>query len=401
MLEHALARFIRTGTLLVRWPDGREARLGDGAPPRAGLHIRSRRALRRLMLDPALALGELYMAGEIEPIEGDIHALLMLLTLNQAAEGDPGLGALLERLRHALRRLAQLNPAGRARRNVAHHYDLDGALYRRFLDADMQYSCAYFATGEETLEEAQRAKKRHIAAKLRLDRPGLEVLDIGSGWGGLALHLAQHHGARVTGITLSAEQLAVARARAAAEGLDGRVRFELLDYRAWDRPVDRIVSVGMIEHVGLNHFRRYFGTIARWLREDGVALVHGIGRSEGPGVTNPWLAKYIFPGGYSPALSEVIPAVERARLWITDLEVLRLHYAMTLAAWRRRFADNRDAIRATHDERFCRMFEFYLSGCECAFRHGGHMVWQMQLARRVDALPLSRDWMFEAERALA
>ncbi|WP_027283366.1 SAM-dependent methyltransferase [Rubritepida flocculans] len=400
MLETVLRRFIRQGSLLVRWPDGREARFGDGEGPGGGLWLRTPRAVRRLLLDPALALGELYMDGEVEPIEGSLHDLLMVLTLNQA-EGDPGLGAVMERLRRGLRRLAQFNPAGRARRNVAHHYDLDARVYRRFLDADMQYSCAYFPTGRETLEEAQRAKKRHIAAKLRLDRPGLEVLDIGSGWGGLALHLAREHGARVTGITLSQEQLEAARARAEAEGLSGRVRFELLDYRAWDRPVDRIVSVGMVEHVGLNHFRSYFGAIARWLREDGVALVHGIGRSGGPGTTNPWLAKYIFPGGYSPALSEVVPAVERSGLWITDIEVLRLHYAMTIAEWRARFAAHRDEIRALHDERFCRMFEFYLSGCECAFRHGGHMVWQMQLARRVDALPLTRDYMAEAERALA
>jgi cyclopropane-fatty-acyl-phospholipid synthase len=284
---------------------------------------------------------------------------------------------------------------------VAHHYDLDRRLFSRFLDPEMQYSCAYYPTGRETLEEAQQLKLRHIAAKLRLDRPGLEVLDIGSGWGGLARHLARVHGARVTGITLSNEQLVAARARAEAEGLAGQVRFELLDYRAWDRPVDRIVSVGMVEHVGLNHLARFFSTIARHLHEDGVALVHGIGRSAGPGATNPWLARYIFPGGYSPALSEVIPAVERSGLWLTDLEVLRLHYALTLAHWRRRFAAARAEIAARFDERLCRMFEFYLSGCECAFRHGGHMVWQMQLARRVDALPLTRDWIFDAERRLA
>jgi len=401
MLERALRRFVRAGTLTVRLPDGQEVVVGPGGPPRAGLHLRTPRAKRRLLLNPGLALGELYMDGEIEPFDGDVHDLLMLLTLNQTLSDDPGLGALLSRLRHGLRYLAQLNPAWRARRNVAHHYDLDGALYRHFLDTGMNYSCAYFPTGEETLEEAQEAKLRHIASKLRLDRPGLEVLDIGSGWGGLALHLARAHGARVTGITLSVEQLEAARARARAEGLEDRVRFELLDYRAWARPVDRIVSVGMVEHVGVGHFRRYFGTIARFLREDGVALVHGIGRSGGPGATNAWLAKYIFPGGYSPALSEVVPAAERAGLWITDIEVLRLHYALTIAEWRRRFATSRAEILATHDERFCRMFEFYLSGSESVFRVGGHMVWQMQLARRVDALPLTRDWMMEAERAMA
>lgn len=401
MLERAFRRFIRTGTLTLRWPGGHEVVLGPGGPPRAGLHLRTGRATRRLLLNPGLALGELYMDGEAEPFDGDLHDLLMLLTLNQTLSDDPGFGALLARVRHGLRHVSQLNPAWRARRNVAHHYDLDGALYRRFLDAGMNYSCAYFATGRETLEEAQEAKLRHIAAKLRLDRPGLEVLDIGSGWGGLALHLARAHGARVTGITLSVEQLEAARAQARAERLDDLVRFELLDYRAWARPMDRIVSVGMIEHVGVGHLRRYIGTIARFLREDGVALVHGIGRSGGPGATNAWLTKYIFPGGYSPALSEVVPAVERAGLWITDIEVLRLHYALTLAEWRRRFAAHRAEIVASQDERFCRMFEFYLSGSESVFRHGGHMVWQMQLARRVDALPLTRDWMMAAERAHA
>jgi cyclopropane-fatty-acyl-phospholipid synthase len=252
--------------------------------------------------------------------------------------------------------------------------------------------------GRETLEQAQLAKKRHIAAKLKLDRPGLEVLDIGCGWGGMALTLARDYGAQVTGITLSREQLAIARARAEAMGLAGQVRFELMDYRVWTRPMDRIVSVGMVEHVGINHFGAYFGAIARILREDGVALVHGIGRKEGPGVTNPWINRYIFPGGYSPAVSEVIPAVEKAGLWITDIEILRLHYALTLREWSRRFAAHRDEIRARHGERFCRMFEFYLAGSESAFRQGGHMNWQVQLARTVDALPLTRGYMWREEQ---
>ncbi len=273
--------------------------------------------------------------------------------------------------------------------------------YRLFLDRDMQYSCAYFPTGQETLEQAQQLKLRHIAAKLKLDRPKgappLEVLEIGCGWGGLALHLAREWGARVTGLTLSTEQLEVARARAAAAGLGEQVRFELMDYRHWQRPVDRVVSVEMFEAVGLAQFRGYFDAIGRALKPDGVALVHGIGRAHGPGATNPWLAKYIFPGGYSPALSEVLPAVEKSGLWVTDIEVLRQHYAQTIAHWRRRFAGNRDAIASLYDERFCRMFEFYLSGCELAFRRMGHMNWQMQLAHRADAVPLTRDYMAVAE----
>ncbi|WP_408902153.1 class I SAM-dependent methyltransferase [Rhodovarius crocodyli] len=403
LIRSVLGNFTRQGRLNLRLPDGTTVALGPpgeaGSAPVAGMHLKTANAIRRLVLDPAMAFGELYMDGEIEPLDCSIHDLLRLLTLNQAIAGDPGLGRWLDRLRRLARRSVQLNPAGRSKRNVAHHYDLNGQLYAFILDEDRQYSCAYFRTGRETLEEAQRDKKRHIAAKLRLDRPGLEVLDIGCGWGGMALTLARDHGARVTGVTLSEEQLAHARARAQAEGLQDRVRFELMDYRAWDRPVDRVVSVGMVEHVGINHFATYFGTIARHLKEDGVALVHGIGRSDGPGTTNPWMQKYIFPGGYSPALSEVVPAVEKAGLWVTDIEVLRLHYARTLAEWRARFLLHREEIKALYDERFCRMFEMYLSGSEFAFRHGGHMVWQVQLARRVDALPLTRDYMLEEERA--
>ena len=249
------------------------------------------------------------------------------------------------------------------------------------------------------MEEAQLAKKRHIAAKLCLDRPDLTVLDIGCGWGGLALTLARDHGARVTGITLSREQLTEARSRAAAEGLQDRVSFELLDYRAVDRRFNRIVSVGMFEHVGVNHYRTFFEFVASCLQPDGVALLHAIGRSDGPGFTNPWIAKYIFPGGYCPALSEVLPSVERSGLFATDIEVLRLHYAETLRHWRRRFAANRDAIASLYDERFCRMFEFYLCGAELSFRHEGSMVFQIQMAHDQTAVPLTRDYIAAAQAA--
>jgi cyclopropane-fatty-acyl-phospholipid synthase len=293
--------------------------------------------------------------------------------------------------------LVQYNPVGRSRRNVAHHYDLNGRLYSLFLDRDRQYSCGYFPRGDETLEEAQAAKKRHIAAKLCLDRPGLRVLDIGCGWGGMALTLAREFGAEVTGITLSREQLTEARARAAAEGLEGRVKFELLDYRSITGTFDRIISVGMFEHVGVVHYRSFFETVARCLRSDGVALVHAIGRGDGPGSTNAWLRKYIFPGGYSPALSEVLPPIEQSRLFVTDVEILRLHYAETLRHWRRRFAANQDAIAALYDDRFCRMFEFYLAASELTFRRHGHMVWQVQLAHHHAAVPLTRDYIDAAE----
>jgi cyclopropane-fatty-acyl-phospholipid synthase len=304
-------------------------------------------------------------------------------------------------LRQLRRRFDQYNPTRRARRNVAHHYDLNGRLYSLFLDRDRQYSCAYFPSGDETLEAAQIAKKRHIAAKLCLDRPGLTVLDIGSGWGGLALSLARDYGARVIGITLSSAQLVESRQRAAAEGLAERVSFERLDYRAVEGRFDRIVSVGMFEHVGVGHYGAFFDVLARCLHPDGVALLHAIGRSDGPGFTNPWIAKYIFPGGYCPALSEVLPPLEKSGVIATDIEVLRLHYAETLRHWRRRFSANRDTIAAIYDERFCRMFEFYLCGAEIAFRREGHMVFQIQLAHRQAAVPLTRDYIVEAERLAA
>jgi cyclopropane-fatty-acyl-phospholipid synthase len=401
-LDAILRRFITVGRLTVRWPDGqRTAYSGPGDPGlSAGIAFRDARSIRRQVLHPTLAIGEAYMDGGLTPDGCAIYDVIDLLAANVMANAK---GHPIARVQAALggikRRIDQYNPAPRAQRNVAHHYDLNGRLYSLFLDRDRQYSCGYFPRGDETLEEAQIAKKRHIAAKLCLDRPGLSVLDIGCGWGGLALTLARDYGAQVTGITLSKEQLAEARSRAAAEGLADRVSFELLDYRAMDRKFDRIVSVGMFEHVGVVHYRAFFDTVARSLNPDGVALLHAIGRSDGPGFTNPWIAKYIFPGGYCPALSEVIPSVEKSRLIATDIEVLRLHYAETLRHWRRRFAANRDTIAALYDERFCRMFEFYLCGSEIAFRREDHMVFQIQMARRQDAVPLTRDYITNAEAA--
>jgi len=399
LLDSALARLVMHGRLTVHRADGSVRSFGSDAGPQAAVRLCDADVARRLVLNPSLSFGELWMDGRIEPVGCGIGEVVELLVLNQWQGGRHPVEDLLALLRQARRRIDQFNPASRARRNVAHHYDLNGRLYSLFLDADRQYSCAYFPTGGETLEQAQALKKRHIAAKLRLDRPGLEVLDIGCGWGGMALYLAREWGCRVTGITLSEEQLAEARRRAEEAGLAGRVRFELMDYRAWDKQVDRIVSVGMFEHVGIVNYAAFFRTLRDALKPEGVALVHAIGRMSGPAHTNPWLAKYIFPGGYSPALSEVLPAIEKAGLWVTDLEVLRLHYALTIADWRRRFAANREAIKALYDERFCRMFEFYLAGCEYTFRHGDHMNWQVQLTRERMALPLARDWMFRAEHA--
>ncbi len=398
-LIHAiLQNFVTTGRLTVRFPDGQIESYGPppepgSTAPIAGATITSWRTIRGLLSNPALVFGEAYVAGDLVPLDCKLEDILDLLFANLANGGShPGL-ALRRAIARALRKAAQYNPIPRARRNVAHHYDLNGRLYSLFLDRDRNYSCAYFTRGDETLEEAQAEKKRHIAAKLCLTQPDLHVLDIGSGWGGMAITLAQDYGARVTGITLSTEQLEAARARADAAGLSHRVTFALQDYRTVTGPFDRIVSIGMFEHVGITHYAEYFRTLRNLLTPDGIALIHAIGRSDGPSVTNPWITRHIFPGGYSPALSEVFRAVEHQKLVATDVEILRLHYAETIRHWRRRFDANRDAIAALYDERFCRLFELYLAGSEYSFRHLNHMVWQLQLARHQAATPLTRDYM--------
>lgn len=393
-----LKSMIRHGSLEVVGADGTSRRYGDGSGRTITLRIRDGATARRLAFNSAIELGEAYMDGRVAIEGGDIYDFLALAMSNIGiARGNA-----LQRLGHAVRalgkRMQQYNPIGRAQRNVAHHYDLTGELYDLFLDADRQYSCAYYMTPDDSLELAQAQKKRHIAAKLLL-RPGQRVLDIGSGWGGLAMSLAEIADVEVVGLTLSEEQFKVSNRRAAERGLAGRVRFELKDYRLEQGRYDRIVSVGMFEHVGIGHYGEFFRKLHGLLVEDGVALLHTIGRADGPGVTNPWIRKYIFPGGYSPALSEVMPAIERAGLYATDIEVLRLHYAETLKAWRRRFVRHRERIRELFDERFCRMWEFYLAASEATFRFGGHVNFQIQLSRRVDSVPMTRDYMFEWERA--
>jgi cyclopropane-fatty-acyl-phospholipid synthase len=399
LLDAILSRFVRVGSLTVRFPDGRIAMYGPGGQPAASASISTWRTIRGLLSNPALVFGEAFVSGEIELVDCRLEDLLDVLFGNiQAGGHHPGL-ALRRAIARALRKLTQYNPIPKSKKNVEQHYDLNGRLYSLFLDRDRQYSCAYFARGDETLEEAQAEKKRHIAQKLCLDRPDLHVLDIGCGWGGLAITLAQDFSARVTAITLSVEQLEEAKSRAAAAGLSDRITFKLEDYRTITGQYDRIVSVGMFEHVGITHYQDFFASLKNLLTEDGIALIHAIGRSDGPAVTNPWITRHIFPGGYSPALSEVFRAVEQEKLIATDVEILRLHYAETLRHWRRRFEANRDAIAALYDTRFTRLFELYLTGSEFSFRHLNHMVWQLQLARRQDAAPLTRDYMF-AGRAL-
>jgi cyclopropane-fatty-acyl-phospholipid synthase len=351
-----------------------------------------------LLSRPRLFLPEAFVDGTLTIEQGTLYDLIDLLACNLDALPEGMLARLLNGSFALIRRAHQYNPRRRARRNAAHHYDLSDQLYELFLDRDRQYSCAYFCDGVDDLDTAQRDKKAHIAAKLLL-RPGHRVLDIGSGWGGLALYLAGECGVEVTGLTLSAQQCKVATQRAVTAGLGDRVRFHLRDYREERGEYDRIVSVGMFEHVGINHYRVFFERLKALLAPDGVALLHSIGRMDGPGSTNPWIRKYIFPGGYVPALSEVMPAVERVHLWVTDIEILRLHYAETLRLWRRGFERNRDRVRLIYDERFCRMWEMYLVGSEIAFRRGNHLVFQMQLARAVDTVPLTRDYMLEWERS--
>lgn len=394
LLGAVLDQIISRGTLVITFPSGDQRRFGDNAEPAVNVALKEASALGRLMANAELALGELYTDGVIA-IEGDdIDGLLAIILQNLRRHGfKTGAAPAGMRLFEAPRR--EINDRKGAERNVAHHYDISNELYRLFLDEDLQYSCAYYETGAETLEEAQDAKKELIAAKLCL-RPGLSVLDIGCGWGGLALHLARTRGVNVRGITLSQAQLPVARVRAQAQNLAAQAEFVLEDYRETEGAFDRIVSVGMFEHVGRGHYDEFFRQIASLLAEDGVALLHTIGRADGAGATSPWIDRYIFPGGYIPALSEIMPAVERAGLYVTDIEVWRLHYAYTLRAWRERFEARLDDVRAMFDERFCRMWRFYLAASEAAFRYGGHEVFQIQLARRQDAVPRTRRYLERA-----
>ena len=399
MLRGLLNSIVKHGTLTLIRPDGARDSFGSGTP-HVTVKLHDRAAMAELALNPELKLGELYMDGRLTVEEGDIADVLALLMHNIGAGRSSAVIRAADWLRRLVRPLEQYNPISRAKDHVAHHYDLSGKLYDLFLDQDRQYSCAYFSEPGASLDEAQVAKKRHIAAKLHCDRPGLKVLDIGCGWGGLALDLARDCKANVLGITLSEEQLAMARARAAKAHLDDRCRFELVDYRKLGGKFDRIVSVGMFEHVGVPYYQTYFDRVRDLLTDDGVALIHTIGRSDGGGATNPWIRKYIFPGGYTPALSEMLPVIEKAGLMVSDVEVLRLHYAETLKEWRRRFKAHWAEAAALYDERFCRMWEFYLAGAEMGFRHEGLVVFQVQLVKNVDALPITRDYMIEAERTM-
>jgi cyclopropane-fatty-acyl-phospholipid synthase len=401
LLRRIVERIIKTGNLKITGADGKTYHFGNGEGAPAHIRFNTARAERAVALHPTLALAEAFMDEELDFIEGDILSFLQLAYGNMGPGGtDAAVARLMEGMRVAVRGLQQFNTAARAKRNVQRHYDLSGEIYKLFLDEDMQYSCAYFERPDMTLEEAQLAKKRHIAAKMRM-KPGQSVLDIGCGWGGMALYLARTFEAEVLGVTLSTEQHAIATERAHAQGLDNRVHFEIRDYRSLSERFDRIVSVGMFEHVGVNYYRTFFDKCQTLLKPDGVMLLHYIGRSGPPSATNAFIRKYIFPGGYIPALSEVMPHIERAGLIITDIEVLRIHYAETLKNWRERFMASRDRAKEIYDERFCRMWEFYLAASEAAFRWQDMVIFQLQITKKNDLLPLTRNYIDKAEKSLA
>lgn len=395
LFRRLLESIVRTGSLRLIDAAGRPYEIGDGAPPCVSIRLHSKQLDYALVYNPGLSLGEAYMDGSLSLEEGTLYDFYELIARNMGSHRTPRWLSVIERFCAGVN---QYNPIGRAKRNVAHHYDLSERLFEIFLDRDRQYSCAYFATPGDTLETAQENKKRHVAAKLLLNRPDLRILDIGSGWGGLCLYLARIADADVTGVTLSSEQHKYSQARAAIAGLQDRAHFFLRDYREERGRYDRIVSVGMFEHVGKRNYAEFFTKLHGLLADDGVALLHSIGFSDTPTPINPFIRKYIFPGAAIPSLSEVFAAVERSGLIVTDVEILRLHYAETLRHWRRRFTDHWHVIADMYDERFCRMWEFYLVLCEIAFRFRTSMVFQMQLAKRSDAVPITRDYMFDWER---
>lgn len=396
LLRFLVGKLVKTGNLRVISARGGDFTVGDGSGKPVTVRFASPRTELGVLLDPELRLGEAYMNGSFVIEQGSI-ADFLALTLSQYRWPSRWF-----RPKWLIRciwwTLQPFNPRRRACRNVAHHYDLDSNLYALFLDADRQYSCGYFEFPEQSLDDAQLAKKRHLAAKLLIE-PGNRVLDIGSGWGGLALYLAETCGAQITGITLSGEQLALSRARADERRLNGSAEFRLEDYRDVTGEFDRIVSVGMFEHVGVGFYQTYFRKCAELLDDGGIMLLHSIGRSEGPAVTNPFIAKYIFPGGYIPALSEVLSAIEYSDLLVTDIEILRLHYAETLKAWRERFLAHRRQVERFYDPRFCRMWEFYLAAAEMTFRQG-MMVMQIQLTKRQGVVPMTRDYIGREETRL-
>lgn len=402
LLDRFLKQSVRRGALTAIESNGRTHHYGTPDPAIRPVTIRftDAGAPGFIARNPRLGAGEAYMNGRMVVDEGDVLDLVRLIRANAAWDEGGSIekrGTFTAAARRLFRHIGRMNWERQSKRNVAHHYDLSDRLYDLFLDADRQYSCAYFTDPANSLEQAQLDKKAHIAAKLHL-KPGQRVLDIGCGWGGMALYLNRVADVDVLGVTLSEKQLKVARRRAEEAGVADRVKFELIDYRRVAGRFDRIVSVGMFEHVGPPHYRTFFQKCRALLADDGVMLLHSIGRLGGPGSTDAWTRKYIFPGGYNPALSEIVAASESCRMVVTDVETLRLHYGLTIQHWYDRCVAERAAIEALYDARFYRMWQFYLAGALTVFETGGMCNYQIQYVRRRHALPITRDYMAEAEK---
>lgn len=396
-LSNMMKSFVRVGTLKIIDAKGQVHVFAGEPGPQVTMRLSDPSLYHKLVFNPELHAGEAYMDGRMSFEDSSLRDFLTLFSLNRMSLASYPLQKVLRSLSRKFKKRQQKNPVGKAQQNVAHHYDLGNDFYKLFLDEGMQYSCAYFTDENDTLEQAQRNKLRLIAAKLNL-KPGLKILDIGCGWGDLALYLAELEQVEVLGVTLSKEQCKLATQRAQNAKLADRVKFELIDYRKVAGRFDRIVSVGMFEHVGVQHYGEFFGKINDLMVDDGLTLLHSIGHMSPPGTASPWLRKYIFPGAYSPALSEVFEVVEQNSLWVTDLEFLRVHYATTLAHWAQRFEANRAKIEAMYDARFARMWEFYLISAEMMFRTGSQLVFHMQLARQRDAAPITRDYITDRQR---
>jgi len=392
LLDRMLSRLMVTGRLNVVYPDGTSRSYGPGGGKEVSVRLTDPALPRKLMLTTELAMGEAYMDETLLIEQGHLRDFLQLVMENALAEEPGAVGRMMKALRTRMRKLKQHNPLHISRKNVEHHYDLSVELYDLFLCDDKQYTCAYYRDPGMTLEQAQDAKKAHIAKKLRL-KPGMRVMDIGCGWGGTSIALAKDYGVNVVGVTLSKVQLEHAKARAEAAGVADQIEWRLTDYRDVRDQFDRIVVIGMLEHVGQPQYDTFFRQIRRCLKPDGVAVVHTIGRSTPPGALSPWSNKYIFPGGYAPAMSEVMEAVQKHHLFAADVEVWRMHYVYTLLDWQDRFETNHDQIAAMYDERFCRMWRYYLVMSELSFSVLGMVVFQFQLTRDQQAAPLSRDYM--------
>jgi cyclopropane-fatty-acyl-phospholipid synthase len=404
LLDKMLRKLLRKGELVVVDHDGKEYRYGAPEPGWQPIRARltDRGAAMSIAKDPRIGAGEAYMDGRLVVEQGDIRDLILLIRYNAPFEKQGALkpkGPVRKTLSHLVGRLDQINWKSRSRRNAEHTYNLTRRLYELFLDEDRQYTMAYYRDPANSLEKAQLDKKAHLAAKLNL-KPGMKVLDIGCGWGGFALYLHRHYDVDVLGIALAPDQIQFSNERAAELGVSERVKFKLMDYRDVEGPFDRISSVGLIEHLGTPHYPGFFAKTRELLAPDGVMISHCCGRAGGPGVTDKWTRKYIFPGGYIPALSELVTEAEKHRLIVTDVEAMRFHYAHTLEEWYHRTNRAQAEITELYDERFFRMWQFYLAGAEASFRYGGMVNWQLQYVKRRDAIPMTRDYMHEESQRL-